>query len=305
MDSQFITQFGTDIDDVFFIVGCAILSIEILKGLFSKTLKWRGGVDMLTNLSTQIPFLLVEIVVITAAYYFYDYVQKSVVFWAFESTWLTLVCAIVVADFLYYWEHRLAHVVRVLWISHAVHHSSRYMNITTGIRFGAFEGVWSLLALFPMVLIGFTPELIIFGSLVVLAYQTWIHTELIGRLGVLDKWLNTPSNHRVHHGSDTLYLDKNFGGILIVWDRMFGTWQPEVHTPKYGLDKDFDSINPLRVWFSEFPKFFNDLAGAGSSKEVLMRFFARPEWEPGGGSDKSSSNPNGNVRQDRPATRSR
>jgi sterol desaturase/sphingolipid hydroxylase (fatty acid hydroxylase superfamily) len=144
-----------------------------------------------------------------------------------------------------------------------------------------------MLAMFPMVMMGFPAELIIFGSLVVLAYQTWLHTELIGNLGVLEKWLNTPANHRVHHGCDKPYLDKNFGGILIVWDRLFGSYQPELYTPRYGLDKDFDSVNPFIVWFSEFPLFFSDLFRSKSMYEVWMRFFARPEWQPN--ADKKAS----------------
>lgn len=280
MDSIFLQELATGIDDSFFLIGIAVLGIEILSGLFNRTLKWRGFADMLTNVSTQIPFLLVEVFVLSAAYSLYVYVQQMFVPWTFTINWISIAAAILIADFLYYWEHRLAHFVRVLWIHHAVHHSSRYMNITTGVRFGPFEGVWSMLALFPMVLIGFPPELIIFGSLTVLAYQTWLHTELIGSLRVLDRWLNTPANHRVHHGCDQIYLDKNFGGILILWDRLFGTYQPEMHTPRYGLDKDFDSVNPVRVWFSEFPQFFADLFRAKSLREIVMRLFAHPAWQP-------------------------
>ena len=280
MDSVFIQQLGTNIDDSFFLIGVAVLAIEILTGLFSRKLKWRGVADMFTNISTQIPFLAVEIFILSAGYALFVYVQQTYITWSFDISWMSIAAAVLIADFLYYWEHRLAHFVRILWIHHAVHHSSRYMNITTGIRFGPFEGVWSLLILTPMLLIGFPPELIIFGSLVVLAYQTWIHTELIGSLGVIDKYLNTPANHRVHHGCDKIYLDKNFGGILIIWDRIFGTYQAEIHTPRYGLDKDFDSVNPLKVWFSEFPAFFADLFRSKNLYEVWMRLFARPEWQP-------------------------
>jgi len=154
------------------------------------------------------------------------------------------------------------------------------MNITTGVRFGPFEGVWGMLALVPMLVIGFPAELIIFGSLVVLAYQTWIHTELIGKLGPIEWLLNTPSHHRVHHGSDEQYLDKNYGGILIVWDRLFGTFIEEEKTPRYGLKRDFDSVNPIKVWFSEIPKFLSDLSRARTPYEFFMHCFARPEWVP-------------------------
>ncbi|MCG8325866.1 MAG: sterol desaturase family protein, partial [Thiotrichales bacterium] len=192
----------------------------------------------------------------------------------------TVALAVLVADFLYYWEHRLAHEVRILWLHHAVHHSSRHMNITTAFRFGPFEGVWGAVMLFPMVLMGFPPELAIFGGLVVLAYQTWLHTELIGKLGPLEWLLNTPSHHRVHHGSDDAYLDRNYGGILILWDRLFGSFQAETERPRYGLTRDFDSVNPLVVWFSELPQFFRDLAAARSWREVWMLTFGPPGWRP-------------------------
>ena len=188
--------------------------------------------------------------------------------------------AVIVADLTYYWEHRIAHEVRILWTQHAVHHSSRDFNIITGIRFGPLESVWSLIAHIPMALVGFPPELVFFGILTVLAYQTWIHTERIGRLGALELVLNTPSHHRVHHGSDRKYLDRNYAGILIIWDRMFGTFQEEEETPRYGLTRDFDTRNPLRVWFSEIPELTRDLGRSRSVREVFGYLFCRPGWAP-------------------------
>ena len=216
MNSITLDQIGSNIDDSFFIIGVAILLIEIVHGLSSKKLKWHGFADMLTSASTQIPFLLIEIFVLSLAYSIYMIVHERYIIWSFDINTISIIFAVIVADFLYYWEHRFAHVVRVLWVQHAVHHSSRYMNIVTGIRFGPFEGIWSMIAIFPMLLIGFPPELIIFGSLVVLAYQTWVHTELIGKLGPIEWVMNTPSHHRVHHGCDKQYMDKNYGGIFII-----------------------------------------------------------------------------------------
>ena len=280
MTAETIEQLGTRIDDAFFLIGAAIFLIELGEAFFKGSLRGRNIVEMFVSASTQIPYLLVEIFIMTGAYGLYYIIANALVPWSLPITWWTVVLAILLADFTYYWEHRVAHEVRILWTQHAVHHSSRDLNIVTGVRFGPLEGVWSLIAHIPMVFIGFPPELVFVGIITVLAYQTWIHTEAIGKLGVLEKVLNTPSHHRVHHGSDEKYLDKNYGGITIVWDRLFGTYQVEEETPRYGLKGDFDSQNPVRVWFSELPQLCRDVKAAKSFKELWMRLFARPDWEP-------------------------
>ena len=165
MTADTLARLGTDIDEAFFLIGIAMLLVELAKGAITGSLRWRGVADMLASASTQIPFLLVQIAVLTAAYAVYTVLADAVAAWSLPITVWTAVLAILLADFLYYWEHRFAHEVRVLWLNHAVHHSSRHMNIVTGVRFGPFEGVWSVIALSPMVLIGFPPELVIFGSL--------------------------------------------------------------------------------------------------------------------------------------------
>lgn len=282
MNPNTINNLGERIDEAFFIIGGAILLIEIFEALFRGEHKGRTFAEMLVSASTQIPFLLIEATIMTSAYGLYYIISESIVTWSIPLTWWTLCLAVLIADFTYYWEHRISHFVRILWTQHAVHHSSRHMNIATGLRFGPFEGIWSLIIHVPMALVGFSPEMIFFGIIVVLAYQTWIHTELIGKLGPLEKVLNTPSHHRVHHGADPKYLDKNFGGILIIWDRMFGSFQEEEETPWYGLARAFDTRNPIRVWFSELPSLFRDLAGAKNFREVRMYLFSRPGWSPEG-----------------------
>lgn len=280
MTADSISELGRNIDEAFFVIGIAILLIEIAEAWFKGKLKGRKIGEMLVSASTQLPYLLFEVLVFTGAYGAYYVIVENYVPWSIQGTWFTLAFAILVADFTYYWEHRTAHMVRLLWTQHAVHHSSRDMNIVTGIRFGPLEGLWSIIAHLPMVFMGFPPELIFFGILVVLAYQTWIHTELIGKLGPIEHVLNTPSHHRVHHGSDRKYLDKNYGGILIIWDRVFGSYQVEQETPIYGLARDFDSRNPLKVWFSELPELGRDLREARTVSDVWMRLFARPGWKP-------------------------
>ena len=267
------------IDEVFFLIGAAILLIEIAEMLFKGTFKKKTLLEMIASASTQVPYLIIETLILTGAYSLFWIISESVS-WSIPVTWWSMVLVIVLADVTYYWEHRIAHEVRILWTQHAVHHSSRDMNIITGIRFGPLEGVWSLIAHLPLAFLGFAPETIILGIISVLAYQTWLHTELIGKLGPLENVLNTPSHHRVHHGSDDKYLDKNYGGILIVWDRLWGTFQEEEETPKYGLQRDFDSQNPVKVWFSEWPALFSDIVKSKSFGEALAYLFKHPSWKP-------------------------
>ncbi len=269
----------TAVDEGFVLAGLIILVYEIVKGLSQKTLRKHTFLDMFASLSTQLPSILVEVFVLGSAYLGYLALSESVVTWTLPVTVWTLLAALLACDFLYYWEHRLAHEIRLLWTQHAVHHSSRHMNILVAIRFGPFEGVISVIIYLPLVLLGFPPELVLFGVTAVLAYQTWIHTESIGRLGVLDTILNTPSNHRVHHGCDPKYLDKNYGGILMVWDKLFGTYQAEEEKPRYGLKRDFNSVNPFKVWISELPALGRDLLASRSPAETFKILFAHPSWK--------------------------
>lgn len=269
----------SQVEGVFLLIGGAILIIEIAEMLFKGEFKGKKFLEMLASASTQIPYILVETFILASAYSLYWIISYELT-WSIPVTWWSLILVVLLADITYYWEHRIAHEVRILWTQHAVHHSSRDMNIVTGVRFGPLEGLWSLIAHIPLALLGFAPEAIIFGVIVVLAYQTWLHTELIGKLGSLELVLNTPSHHRVHHGSDDKYLDKNYGGILIVWDRIWGTFQVEEETPRYGLKRDFDSKNPIKVWFSEWPELIHDIFKSKNLKEAFGYLLKRPGWKP-------------------------
>ena len=235
---------------------------------------------MVASVSTQIPYLLVEVLLMGFVYYAYVIISDELISWKMTGGLSVALFTLLAADLVYYLEHRLAHEVRLFWTQHAVHHSSRYMNILVSIRFGPFETILSAILHFPLILLGFPAEMVFFSIIAVLAYQTWIHTELIGSLGLFDSVFNSPANHRVHHGCDEKYIDKNYGGILIVWDRIFGTYQKEEETPRYGLKRDFDSVNPLKVWFSEIPALLRDLGRTRSIKEFIQRLFLRPDWQP-------------------------
>ena len=274
-----LTELTTQIDDAFFLIAAALFIIEFLELVCKGNLKTLTVKEALASASTQIPYYLIEALILTGAYGLYWIIAQSLP-WSIPVTWWSLALVVLFADITYYWEHRIAHEVRLLWTQHAVHHSSRDMNIITGVRFGPLEGVWSLVAHIPLVAIGFAPEAVVFGVVAVLAYQSWLHTELITTLGPLEKVLNTPSHHRVHHGSDTKYLDKNYGGILIIWDRLWGTFQVEEETPRYGLARDFDSQNPIKVWFSEWPQLIKDIRHAKSPSEAFNYLLRRPGWTP-------------------------
>ncbi|MBT7342903.1 MAG: sterol desaturase family protein [Rhodobacteraceae bacterium] len=264
---------GENIDSIFFVFAAAIFLIEVIELGFKGNFSRAKITEMLASASTQVPYLLIEAFLITGLYSLFHVLAYSSIPWMMDISWTTALLAILAADFAYYWEHRIAHRVRILWTQHAVHHSSRDYNIITAIRFGPLESVWSLLAHMPLLLIGFPPELIFFGIIVVLAYQTWLHTELVGKLGRLEWVLNTPSHHRVHHECDQKYLDKNYAGILIIWDRMFGSFQEEEETPTYGLTTNFNSKNPIKVWFSEFPALWRNLKSSKTIAEIFGYLF--------------------------------
>ncbi len=192
-------------------------------------------------------------------------------------TWLI---ALLVADFTYYWMHRLEHQHRILWASHSVHHSSKDYNLTVGFRLSLIEGLFEWIFLVPMILLGFNPFQAIVALVLIAQYQHWIHTEHIGKLGWLDEVFNTPSVHRVHHGSNNQYLDKNYGGILMLWDKMFGTFQREEATVIYGLTRNINTNNVLKILFVEFTRIGSDFNKCRNSRDRLKIVFGGLSWRP-------------------------
>lgn len=188
----------------------------------------------------------------------------------------TWVLAVLVADFSYYWMHRIEHKVRFFWTIHSVHHSSTEFDLTTGLRLAWLEGLFEWVFFVPMVLIGFDMVQATVSIIIVVVYQSWIHTELIGKLGWLDGIFNTPSVHRVHHGSNPQYIDKNFGGILIIWDRVFGSYQAEEELVVYGLKTNIGSANPITVNFYEWVSLFRDLQSTTNIKDKISYLINPP-----------------------------
>jgi len=185
-------------------------------------------------------------------------------------------------DFCYYWFHRFHHEVRFFWAAHVNHHSSRYFNLSTALRQSWTTPLTGPIFWLPLALLGFHPFMILTAQAVSLIYQFWIHTELIGRLGPLEWVLNTPSHHRVHHGANVEYLDRNYAGILIVWDRLFGSFEPERSPVDYGLSKNIWTFNPIQIAFHEWRAMFRDALRAGSLREAARYLWKPPGWSPDG-----------------------
>ncbi len=163
------------------------------------------------------------------------------------DAWWTWVVLFVVDDLAYYIFHRISHESRLFWNFHVVHHSSQEYNLSVAVRQSWFSGIIHWIFYVPIMLLGFAPWMFALMHGLNLIYQFWIHTKLINRLGPLEWVLNTPSHHRVHHGVNNPYLDRNYAGVLIIWDRLFGTFVPETEDPRYGIIKPLRSYNPLWI----------------------------------------------------------
>jgi sterol desaturase/sphingolipid hydroxylase (fatty acid hydroxylase superfamily) len=195
------------------------------------------------------------------------------------SDWWVWVLLFFADDLSYYWFHRVSHESRLFWASHVVHHSSEHYNLSTALR-----QTWVPMTYFPfwlwMPLVGFPVWMVLLAQSWSLIYQFWIHTERVRRLPrPLELVLNTPSHHRVHHGSNDVYLDRNYGGILIIWDRLFGSFTPERERVRYGLTKNIGTFRPLRVAFHEYQAMWHDCARARGADRLRV-LFKGPGWRP-------------------------
>ncbi|MGZ4872285.1 MAG: sterol desaturase family protein [Candidatus Angelobacter sp.] len=181
-------------------------------------------------------------------------------------------------DFTYYWFHRTSHQCRLFWASHVVHHSSQRYNLGTALRQTWTGGFMSFIFWLWLPLVGFEPVMVLTMQAFSLLYQFWIHTELVRSMGPLESLLNTPSHHRVHHASNPRYIDRNHAGTLIIWDRLFGSFEGEdtQDAPVYGLTKNINSYNPLRIAFHEWIDIWNDVRHATTWKDGWRCVFGRP-----------------------------
>ncbi|GAA4451086.1 sterol desaturase family protein [Nibrella saemangeumensis] len=236
--------------------------------------------DTASSLSMGIGNVIVGLVGKILVFGAYSLVYQFRLFDLPADQWWYWVVLFFADDFTYYWFHRTSHGSRYFWASHVIHHSSQKYNLGTALRqtwTGTISGSFLFWLWLP--LLGFHPAAVMAMQAISLLYQFWIHTEFINKFPAPIEFIfNTPSHHRVHHASDLKYLDKNHAGVLIIWDRMFGTFEPEVERPTYGLTRNINSYNPVRIAFHEWADMLHDVRHAGSLRNALGYLFGPPGW---------------------------
>lgn len=259
-----------------------IIGVEILlthlhhKKAYTKKDTLANVYLMLLNSGIDIAFRVIYLAILQ---YFFS---KSLIHWQSGfSYWLVLLLA---QDFLYYWLHRFDHEIRFFWATHITHHSSQTMNFTVGFRSSVFQPLYRFVYFIPLVLAGFKPLDIAFIYSATQIWGIFVHTELVKKMGWLEYFLVTPSHHRVHHGSNPKYLDKNMGMFLIVWDKLFGTFQKELSAEEYepiayGLTKNIEQPNAANLVFSEWIEIGKDLSKRGLTiKQRFLYIFGKPGY---------------------------
>lgn len=282
----------------FFYFSIAFLIFEFIRYIVLKQFKWSLAGDTLTNYLTLAMFIIVNFTLLAGLYVTAYFGASYFAIFDIPVNWATVIVCVILADLAYYWEHRFVHRVNLAWATHSVHHSSPFFNISVAYRFGPLDGLWPMLFHVPLILLGFNPFVVIFAELFVQLFQTVLHTEWIKKFPrLIEAVFNTPSHHRVHHASNEKYLDANYAGIFIVWDRMFGTFVEENEEVVYGLVKPIPEINsPGRMLASPFVAFFHgfwrlgrNVFRAKSLGDAWMYVFGTPEWQPKHKRDPQSS----------------
>ncbi|MEO6346879.1 MAG: sterol desaturase family protein [Aquaticitalea sp.] len=218
---------------------------------------------------------LSKIVVLLAFLFVYDHFR----FFTIPFAWWSFILLFFADDFSYYWFHRISHECRLFWASHVVHHSSQHYNLSTALRQTWSGGFYSFIFWLWLPVIGFHPGMILLQMSVSLLYQFWIHTEAINKMpNWFESMMNTPSHQRVHHGSNPLYLDRNHAGIFIIWDKLFGTFQPELEDEKviYGLTSNIKTYNPLKIAFHEWIAMSKNIFSGKKSVGCRLNYLIKP-----------------------------
>ena len=270
-------------------VGFAIPFFLLTVALELAALKWLDHDDNVTgylfeDTRTSIAMGLGSLVTTTlfklAFFWLFVLIYEHLAPFHLPNTWWAFLLTLLAVDLSYYWQHRFVHRVRVGWAAHQAHHSSEFMNFGTALR-QKWNPWFDVLFLLPIPLLGMSPAWMYLGLGINLVYQFFVHTEMIDRLPrPIEYVFNTPSHHRVHHGSDPIYLDRNYAGILIVWDRLFGTFQPELHRPTYGLTYKVDTYNPIKLEYGHYATLFRDVRNAPTWRIRLGYLVMPPGWEP-------------------------
>ena len=238
--------------------------------------------DTLAGLGLLIGNFMVGLLTKSSIFFLYVYLYqfKFITVNELLPTWAVWIVTFVMIDFVYYWYHRFSHRVRFMWAVHMNHHSSEEMNFTVSLRQAWFGPITKVPFFIVMPLIGFDPIITAVAGVASTLWGVIGHTQWIRRLGVLEYILVTPSSHRVHHGSNECYIDKNYGNLLIVWDRLFGTFAEEIEPVRFGIRDNVKTFNPIKITFMFWQQMFLDFKNSKNQKERLLSFFGKPEWKP-------------------------
>jgi alkylglycerol monooxygenase len=236
--------------------------------------------DSIANLSCGITSQLSGLFMRVLAVGVYEIVSANFALFTLERNWLYWLALFLLTDLAYYWAHRMSHEINLFWGGHVVHHQSEEYNLSVALRQSSFQVIWTFAFSLPIAVLGFqTTDFILISALNTL-YQFWIHTEAINKMGWFEYVFNTPSHHRVHHGRNPKYIDKNHAGSLIIWDKMFGTFQPEEERPTYGITKPINSWNAVWANFDHYASMARDMKRMTSLKDKLQYMFMKPGWLP-------------------------
>ena len=257
-----------------------LMAIELIYEAITDKKTYRLN-DAITNISTgtlqQVSgafFSVIKVGIYVAVY-------EHFAFYKIPNGWFSFIALFILYDLAYYWEHRMAHIVSLFWGGHVVHHQSEDFNLSVALRQTSTGFIWGFPFFLPLALMGFDPKIFLIVGGLNLIYQFWIHTEHINKMWAwFEAVFNTPSHHRVHHGRDPKYIDKNFAGVFIIWDRMFGTFVEEQERPNYGITTPLKSWNPVYANFAHYFDLFGLLKKSRSLGDTFGILFKKPGWKP-------------------------
>ncbi len=254
------------------------IAIERIYDYYSETGEYSEPIDTWTNIFVGFMSLFFGVIFGFIFAYVFEFCY-AITPLRIPNTWWAWVLAIILDDFLYYWFHRISHESRFWWNFHVVHHSSKHYNLSVAVRQSWFGNAVAWMFFIPMAFLGFPLWMRLTVHGFNLIYQFFIHTKFVEKLGLLEFVLNTPSHHRVHHGVNNQYLDKNYGGIFIIWDRLFGTFVEETEEPRYGIIKPIRSFNWLWINTHAWFEMFAAMRAKKTLHDKLKCFFGAPDMD--------------------------
>ena len=256
-----------------------LMAIEMIALRFQKHPGYRLN-DAITNINCGVISQVTGVFIKIFSIGIYTLIYEKLAVFHIPNNFWTFLLLFFLYDFCYYWAHRMSHEINLFWGGHVVHHSSEEYNLSVALRQSSTQTIWTFFFYFPLALLGFDPVMLVLASGINLLYQFWIHTEAIDRMGFLEKFMNTPSHHRVHHGRNPKYIDKNHGGTFIIFDKWFGTFQEEEEKPTYGITTPVKSWNPVWVNLAHYANMKEELKMIPHWSDRLKYLLYKPGWLP-------------------------